>query len=538
MNHSETSIRRLIPMASALQLSFLLIGALTPASAVSQEVAPWLVYPVAQPRALTPTQANLVRAGGHNSQVTVNWDLLNSLDGSAPTKVTIPLGSDAEIPIVLERRRQVSRAQYVWTGRVDRESYTEFNLSVNGDEARFHLVDPGAQMTLAMRPTEQGIHMLFNPTASGCATCEAGPKKEATSPLESSLTAASFSLTTACPTDCSTIFSSLPNQGRVDVLFYYTPEAKDAAGTKTKLINDIHSALAIANSAHSDSGTGVTLRYLGALPLPAEMGTEATLGDIDTINNESIANNLNTSSTMYYDRGYRGADLICVVTTLKTSDGVDGQARIPFTSHINSGIASEEKHVSAIKWDNLERILHHELGHNFGAGHDAARGDGTFDCSHGFVEDHIFDTIAGNCVAHCQTVMAYGTKPFGDKDFNDRIGRFSDPNAQVTLSDNCLGLNSHTFTIGSAASQYNVRTICNTKRLLASYRQGVYFADNNLNNSEEDGTLEEPYLGLGTAIDAAENGDIIRIKAGSYVPRTISKARTLTSYGGNVTIGR
>jgi len=525
-------------MASAFQLWWLLIAALVHASAVAQEVAPRLVWPIAQPPALTPAESNFVRAGGHSSQVTVNWELLNSLDGSVPTKVTLPLNSDAEIPLVLERRRQVSRSQYVWTGRVDRESYSEFTLSVSGDEARFHLVDPGARMTLAMRPTKEGIHMIFDPTAPGCANCEAASKKGATSSVEFSLAAASFSLTEDCPTDCSTLFSSLPNQGRVDVLFYYTPEAKDAAGTKTKLINDIHSALAIANSAHSASGTGAQLRYVGAVALPAEMGSEETLGNIDTIRTQLVSNNANTGSTIYYDRGYRGADLVCVVTTLQTAGGSDGQAALPSVSDINGNNTSETEFTSGIKWDNLERILHHELGHNFGGGHDSANGDGLFDCSHGFVEDHIFDTIA-DCVAHCQTVMAYGTKPFGDKDFNDRIGRFSDPNAQVTLSDNCLGIYSHTFTIGSS-SQNNVRTICNTKRLLASYRQGVYFVNTNLKQSEsdEDGTAEDPYLTLNDGIDAAANGDIVRIKAATFGPRTLSKARTLASYGGNVTIGR
>lgn len=228
----------------------------------------------------------------------------------------------------------------------------------------------------------------------------------------------------------------------VDLLVGYTALAASRNGGTAGIVALINASVATANTAHTNSGTGLALRVVGTTQVSyTESGSLAT--DLPRLMGTSDG----YMDTIHALRDAYKADIVSLFVGAGTDAAGIGYLWSP------SGNASFPNYAFNVVMDvyaDANLTLAHEIGHNLGCGH--ANGDGgggAYSYSYGWKF-----TASGTAY---RTVMAYAP--------GIRIPYFSNPNVSY------LGVATGT------AGAYNAQTIINSRAYLAAMRTGLTAAE-------------------------------------------------------------
>jgi peptidyl-Asp metalloendopeptidase len=227
-----------------------------------------------------------------------------------------------------------------------------------------------------------------------------------------------------------------------DILVFYTPSARDVAGSDAAAQTRIALGVSETNTAYANSGVTPRLRLVGAELLTY---TEAgDLGvDLDRLQNTSDG----FVDTVHTRRNELGADLVMLVTG-STAAGACGVGYV--MTALSSSFAAYAFTVTAYSCISPNYTFAHELGHNMGWAHapeDGAGQPSLYPYSFGYKNpSNLFRTVmAYNCPSSCTRVL-----------------HLSNPNVSYNGA-----------TTGTSAQHDNARSLNNAATTIANWRQAV-----------------------------------------------------------------
>ena len=251
------------------------------------------------------------------------------------------------------------------------------------------------------------------------------------------------------------------NSSAVDVAVFYTPAAREHLGGTAETEAEIDLMIAATNQALSDSGADVELALAGTqLVRYEEEGYYIDYGWL-------VARNDGHMDGIHRARDRMGAD---IVVLLSRSEGACG---IAWTS------VTEERSFALVRAGCSTAAFAHEVAHLFGVEHD--RYVCRFRCSgkrstysHGYVNQRAFGPSAPES-SRWRTIMAYRSQ-CTDAGFTcPEIMRYS--NSDQTHLGDPLGVPGTEWTLAAQGPVDAVRTITDTRELVASFRARPEIAD-------------------------------------------------------------
>jgi hypothetical protein len=228
----------------------------------------------------------------------------------------------------------------------------------------------------------------------------------------------------------------------VDMLVVYTGAAQTGAGGVAGMNTLIDLCVARANASFINSRVGVRLRLVRRESVSyTEPGNIST--DLDRL---SYVAGSAKDPTGYLDsvlttRDSVGADLVCMLTET-TGSSTSGLAWL-----YNGGSSWG---ISVVKRSGCESTFAHEVGHNFGCGHDRENTSGTPLYSYAYGS-----RFTPEGYAQLRTIMAYSP--------GQQVPYYSNPD--VTYLGAATGV-----AIGSAGESNNAQVMENTKAGVAAFR--------------------------------------------------------------------
>lgn len=308
----------------------------------------------AAPVAAEPTP--LFTAGSAGGKATLNPGALNA----DVIKVVLPDGST-----VLVRQQNSStmlRGARTWTGAADGEPGSLLSLA----SARGFVTGVFAYggKTWEIMPSRGGHTVVVSTEARPDGVDMSTP------------------LTAPSPYEATSITDS-SGDTVVDVLVFYTPATK----LKYKTIESmVVNAVAAANQAHENSGTGTVLRLVGLEELPGFVESGTMQGTLNYFRGTADG----VGDSVHARRDELGADLVSLISMDTDYCGMAGVLPI-----LSTDFASHAA-FSVVRASCLSRqTLAHELGHNMGSRHDRKNSSaaGVFPYSYGYTDCATFHTI-------------------------------------------------------------------------------------------------------------------------------------------------
>lgn len=389
-------------------------------AAAQETAAPLFTAPATPPPPLAATAATDVL---QRRFVAVDKALLRGLEAGTTTRVKLDLFG-AERTAVFTAREQAAPGRFVLLGTIEGVSPSRVALSVYNGAVMLNAVAHGGR---PVRLQSAGADSYWLEEVDPAAPCPCGTDDHAPAPPEAN----------AAPPP-----PAPDGNGWADVIAFYTPQARDAAGGDSAIRSAIASRVATANGTHTGSATGLRLRLLDIIYTGYN---ESGFIDTDLTRLDNASDGFIDDLVVTADD--RGADLVHLF--------VNEQGTTTNSSVI--GRANMSGRFGVTKWNAGDLTFTHEVGHNLGCRHQVANDSG------GTIE-HAWEAtydwyVLGIYIytARAQTVMwASVTSTMTD--------RFSDPNNSITFYDNFT--NSGPIPLGTTGS-------ANNKSYIFSFRQGT-----------------------------------------------------------------
>lgn len=213
----------------------------------------------------------------------------------------------------------------------------------------------------------------------------------------------------------------------IDVLVFYTPEARAALNGTRRVRAQIDLAVAETNAAYAAGGAVQRIRLIGAVETPYEETDDTLANRLEEFNRFMNAGDGHMDEVHLIRDAY-AADLVHLLT--EKGSGLGSVA--PYDSRFafaQTGVQSGRV---------LAEIFAHELGHNMGLQHDRYSPYNNlnypFPYSHGYVNQKAFEdgAPAGACF---QTIMAYFNQCADAGLSGPDLMRFSNPNQYYPDAD-------------------------------------------------------------------------------------------------------
>lgn len=204
---------------------------------------------------------------------------------------------------------------------------------------------------------------------------------------------------------------------RIDVLALYSQELVAFRGSVAAAETEVANLFAIANQAHVDSGTMVTLRAVGLRQVQVEPA--AWNEDLlDSVRTSGLLSGLDVETL----RDNVGGDLVTVIRPWREEDPTCGVAWIANRGARRNNYVEPRYAYSVVDvGDCSPYTLAHELGHSLGSAHDRA----TSTDADGTLHYGAYAFSFGHRNKDFATIMAY---PTGD---TPHVGYFSNPRSSA-----------------------------------------------------------------------------------------------------------
>ncbi len=223
----------------------------------------------------------------------------------------------------------------------------------------------------------------------------------------------------------------------IDVAVFYTPDARDAAGSDLAAQTRIALGVSETNTAYANSGITPRLRLVGA-----ELTTYTESGNLSTDLGAFSSTNDGKMDEVHARRNALGADMVVLVV----GNAAGGACGVGYVmTSLSASFASAAFSVTAYPCISPNYTFAHELGHNMGSAHAPEDGAGQaslYSYSFGYKNpSNLFRTVmAYDCTSGCPRVLHfsnpsvnYGGAPTGVSDQHDNERSIN--NAALTIAN-------------------------------------------------------------------------------------------------------
>jgi hypothetical protein len=291
----------------------------------------------------------------------------------------------------------------------------------------------------------------------------------------------------------------------IDVLIVYTEAAESWATTNDGgIINTIGAAIASANQAADNNNLGITFTLVHSAKVD-DYTEEGTGADLDALR---VAGD-NKMDEVHTLRKIYGADLVVLLNNV--ADGIGGIGYVPQSRYGNANLGFS---VTKVYLAGQGLTFIHELGHNFGANHNASQINSapgptvwTNWPENGWTAGWKWQ---GSNNLYYSDIMTYASSYYHeDGNYYENIPYFSDPTythegqlaGHATSGDNARTLKEikHYIAKYSETAEYCVASVVNPPSLFIS---NVTFGS--INNSTPKGEGYGSYSALGTCLQPGD----------------------------------
>lgn len=449
--------------------------------------------------------------------VDINWPLLDAVDLGAVTHCAFPLIGGESRELVFVRKETFTDRQYNWYGQIAGIPASDFILSRYEDAIVLQVrdYDRKERFTVRYAPPIGTLPARSTLVLNGD---DAEPNWCATGSAAAGLPPANGDGDGGGEPGGNGdggvgIMSAADPTNVVDVLFVTTNELLNFFSSNQAQIN-AHAQFLVSefNVTSSNSNAGVAMRIAGVL---RGNYNENASGSNDLTNLANAANGLQATPSM---RSMVRADHVCLLrrNTWPSATGgtVYGVAYVP--SSLNE--AAQSSHgfsVVAAVSGNFGSTFSHEIGHNFGACHDAATNASANTCTSSVTTSPHGKRWSCNrvaCTDHWHTTMAYGNNTNACS-ASTRVPFFSNPALTYVTPAGCSN-----FVLGDSIS--NVANLIQTTRSrvsqwqIGSSRQWTLSTYGGVGN----GTYYAPFNRVASAASAVQGGTEgeVYISSGTY----------------------
>ncbi len=448
--------------------------------------------------------------------VEINWALLDAVDLGTTTSCTLPLINGQMRELAFVRKETFGENRYVWYGQIAGIPASDFILSRYDDAVVLQVRDYDRKETFMVRfapaTAEQPnrsvlVQLGDNQDAGWCGTGSGAA-----------------SLPPPAPGDGGDggideggqgggggvgIMSAADPTNVVDVLFLTTPQFRSLFGNVDSQVN-ARSQLLVSdfNLTTANSGAGVVMRIAGVL----NTGYSETASGHDDLANLALARNGLGATPSLRDMVRADHVVLLRATKWPNPDGAGNILGVAYRPSTLDGATASTGYSVVSAEGNQANTFTHEIGHNFGACHDAAQPGCTSAVTaspHG--KRWSCNRVA--CTDHWHTTMAYGNNENACSP-STRVPFFSNPALTYTTPFGCSN-----FVLGDSIS--NVANVIQTTRSrvsqwsVGSSRQWTLSTYGGTGN----GTYFAPFNRVAQAVGAVQGGSTdgqVFISSGVY----------------------
>lgn len=275
---------------------------------------------------------------------------------AAASAVRLNLFADAAVDAVLEKFQHTQSGDLVWQGRPAGDDRGTVHLVVSRGRITGAVTAGG--VTYSIYPDKDGNTVIDQIDTSGLPKAGPHPTRELLPGDKPILTPQWMA-----PADGPSVVGDPNTMTTVNILVAYT---QAAASQSADIQSEINLAVAMANTAFTNSGVNITLQLVGTLAATYDEGSKSASTVV--VDARQGMNGSGQLSELYAARRAYGADVVAVIVKNYSAFQACGIAYMllnPTLSDANWAVSASMRG-SCI----ANHVLAHEVGHNMGLAHD------------------------------------------------------------------------------------------------------------------------------------------------------------------------